>query len=417
MALNPVEGVDLASARIIVLAFFLVWLAESLRKKKIIVRKSLITLFLLSFLFLSLFSLFFAENLFWGIRKALFLLSFFPFYFVIGGLDWNKEEIRRAIKFWVLGSAIMSVIGIAQFFLQFWMGAGKMIVLWQKFLTPFLGKSFAAAVFEYSSWPVNISGETFFRATAFFPDAHMFSFYLGMSFFLALGLWRGEEKKFFQKVFLISAFLILTADLLTFSRGGYLGLAVGSLVFGGREIIFFLGKKEKTEKKKLLGLVAGSFLLIFLLLFFTPIGKRTFSSFDMNEFSNTERIKNWKQAVEIIKENPWVGTGLGNYSLAIKPSAEWREPIYAHNLYLDIVAEAGILGGLAFVALLTEGIFAFMKKARANAREKSFYYLYFGIVASFVVFSVHSFFDSALYSVHILPLLIFLLSLGSAPSE
>ena len=56
------------------------------------------------------------------------------------------------------------------------------------------------------------------------------------------------------------------------------------------------------------------------------------------------RLNYWADSLKIIKVYPWTGTGLGNFNLTYAR--------YAHNSYLQIWAEMGILGIIAFLWLI-----------------------------------------------------------------
>ena len=65
-----------------------------------------------------------------------------------------------------------------------------------------------------------------------------------------------------------------------------------------------------------------------------------------------ERLAHWQAATNMLRTSPWLGHGLGNYE-AVYPTHRllyWPEPLgHAHNYYLNILAEAGIIGGLAYI--------------------------------------------------------------------
>lgn len=404
VALNPATGVDLASGRVFILVLAFLWVVSGLTNRRIFVPVKIQTWLIMSFLFLSGLSLFWAGNLDWGVRKLLFLLSIFPVYFVVAGLlpatiPGERGEHRNGvgvIKFITWGAGMAAAVGIVQFMLQFIIRLDVTTALWRNYITPvFLGKEFTQAVLEYPSWAVSIAGKDYLRAFGTFPDPHMFSFYLGLALPLAVGLYYVYKKN----IYLIFSILILLADLLTFSRGGYVGIVAG-LIFA---VSYFVINKNISAKK-----IFISFALVFVLfvsLAFTPVGKRFITSFSVEDGSNTGRFENWSQAVEIIKNNP-LGVGIGNYSYAIEPSAPYRKPIYAHNLYLDIAAETGIPNAIIFISLLIFSIRAFIAKSKNNI-------LYLGGAASLVIFSIHSIFDTALYSVQVLPLLLIIICLST----
>ncbi len=382
VALNPVSGVDLASSRLVVVLLFLFWMLKSLKEKKIIISGGILSGFLLSFLGLVFLSLFEAQNMAWGVRKLAFLFSVFPIFWVAGAEIKKTEEIIKTAKAFVWGSFAVAILGIGQFFAQFVFGLEKVYFFWAKNLAPlFLGNAFSEAVLKNPSWLVNVSGKTLLRATGTFPDPHMLAFFLNLAIFTCLGLLFSQRKRKVLYIFIF--FVLIIANLLTFSRGGYLGMVVAFAVLLG----IFWNKIKKSYRWSILGLG-----LIFIsgLLLWTPVAQRFASSFDFSEGSNIGRLGIWKEALGVISEHPW-GVGIGNYSLAVKPLADYRDPIYAHNAYLDIVAESGIPAGFFWIAFL---VFAFWKFKKKTQKEPFF----LGISLAIVAFSVHSLVETPIYS-------------------
>ncbi|HPN54682.1 MAG TPA: O-antigen ligase family protein [Candidatus Moranbacteria bacterium] len=351
---------------------------------------------LLAFLFLAVASLAFSDNLSWSVRKLSFFLSIFPIYFVAAYFFKKQERWRKILVMLVAGAALLAFLAIIQFILQFIFGIDSVYDFLAKNIAPFfLGNSFSQAVLTYPSWLVNSEGTTYMRAVANFPDPHMLSYYFGLLIPWSLALWSTSQNH--KKVFLIFSFLLIIADIMTFTRGSYVAIIASSL------IILPIVSKE-TAKKLLFGIIIFIFLLITMP--HGPVTGRFVSSFDPQEGSNQGRLLNWKQAAEIITSHP-LGVGIGMYSLTIKPEASYREPIYAHNLYLDIAAELGIPALLIFVYFL----FLAFRNFRQIAKKNSFFVA--GIV-SLSIFSVHSLVENPLYSVHILPLFLVISALSAA---
>jgi len=115
---------------------------------------------------------------------------------------------------------------------------------------------------------------------------------------------------------------------LSFSRGAYFAIIITFLILS-----ILLWRESGLRGRKLAILFCLS-LLIFIIPI-TPISDRFYSSFDLNEGSNVGRLEMWQQAGEIGLNNFWSGMGLGNYSLEIDSDLDYRNPITAHNLYLD----------------------------------------------------------------------------------
>lgn len=398
LAVNPAAGIDLASIRVLVLVLFFVWLAQGLKNKRVVIKNNVQTWLVVAFLFLSALSSLMAKNTDWSGRKLMFLFSLFPIYFVSANIINTREKAFRIVKMLVGSGALLALIGILQFLSQFIIGLERTYKIWANFvITPFLGKSFSAAVLQNPSWLVNIAGRTYLRATATFPDPHMLAFYSGLLIPMALGVVIYEKPK--RAFWLLALGLLLLADFLTFSRGGYLGL------FSGIGLLVILWW-HKLGRRYRVGAAAVVFFVALMLMIPSPITQRFNSSFNLKEGSNQGRIATWQQAVGVIQDNPALGVGIGNYPLAIKASADYREPIYAHNAYLDVAADSGIVNGIVWIALLIVVWINFYKKGR---RDQLF--LLAGV--SVVIFAAHSLVETAIYSPTVLTLFLIIISFSN----
>jgi O-antigen ligase len=77
---------------------------------------------------------------------------------------------------------------------------------------------------------------------------------------------------------------------------------------------------------------------------------------DINDanYAVLERLAHWQAAIEMAKDNIWTGVGFGNYEPAYGDYAlvNWPFPLgHAHNYYLNILAEIGVPGLLAYLFL------------------------------------------------------------------
>lgn len=398
-ALNPTEGIDLASARVFSLLIAFIWLVESLFLRSLKINLRLQSLFWLGFLFFGLFSLFFAQEPIWGLRKLLFLLSFAPIYFITTDLATNYKIKISFIKAFILGAASVSFLGLGQFIAQYFADKSLLASFWGQYVSPFfLGNSFAAAVQNYPSWFVNIAGRDYLRAISVFPDPHMLAYFTGMALPFSIALYFQSQR--FRYFWLCCGIILLTTNLLTFSRGGYLGL-ISALVFF--VLWLLLNFRQKLSGRTLMGI--GAVLIIFLISISGPVGNRLVSSFSPSEGSNAGRIQTWQNALSIIASHP-LGVGIGNYALAVKPCADYREPIYAHSIYLDIAAETGFVSLIFFLGFL----FATMKSFWQAARRD--YFALAGFL-SILVFATHSIVENPLYSVHVLPIFLILSAIST----
>lgn len=413
IALNVASGFDLASGRILILLFFGVWLGRSLKDKRLEIDFSLETLLLTSFLVCAAFSLLQPFEMDRALRKMLVFLSVFPLYFVLTSLAGRKDLALKIVKALLAGGLIISVFGVAQFVSQFVFGINPLFDFFAQIIAPvFYGNTFAAEVVANPSWLVNVGGTTLLRAFAIFSDPHIFSFYLGLVIPIACAaalLPKGElqeagilaDKRFVYATCL----LLILAEFLTFSRGGYMGMFAGFLSL----IILFRKRFSVRQKKALLALSALG--IIFLTFIGSSILNRFLSSFDLAEGSNMERIKNWRQGFDTFADNFFTGVGIGNYSFYLDPTTAYRTPIYAHNLYLDLGAELGVFALLFWVLLIGVTVCELYAAGRRTA-DKTLSYLAPGLIGSLVWYSAHSFFDTSIYAPNILAMLVVIISLS-----
>ncbi len=397
-ALNITETIDLASIRILIIGIFLVWFLWALFSKNLSFPQAYLFWTGLTFLFVVNISFLWAQETSWALRKILFINNFFLLYLCAVWMfftkKWTLDFFAKSLSWSGFLSALLALF---QFSLPYFMGISQAIAFWREKIAPFfLGNVFSDAVTQYSSWAVNIGGLTIFRSIGAFPDPHIAAFFWEICFVWSV-FYAIHHKSFLYGVF---SGIIFLALLLTFSRGAYMGIffiGLGMLIFS-----YFSYKKAQTP----LLLVGMSFLILFSFLPSNLIWERAVSSFSLADTSNQGRLFMWHTAWDFLQENPW-GIGVGNYALEVLPSAEYRDPIYAHNLYLDIMVEAGVIAGILFILWIFQGMFVGYK-----ARKETVYG--WALVFSLGIFSLHAFFDTPLYSVHILPL--FLMVIAGASS-
>jgi O-antigen ligase len=72
-------------------------------------------------------------------------------------------------------------------------------------------------------------------------------------------------------------------------------------------------------------------------------------------FSTVERVAHWVAGLRMFQAHPLLGVGAGNYDAVYARYActDWPDSLgHAHNYYINAAAETGILGLLAFLALV-----------------------------------------------------------------
>ncbi len=384
---------DVPVARILAAATLASFLIEALIRRSYRLPNLIFTGALISFLVLSVASVIWATHPDFAVPKIVFLLNLFPLVFV-----WNDISRRRAERFEMLiraallGATVAAVVAIVFFLSQFVFGVGPAFhFIVDRILPFFLGQEFAALIAQYPSLMVNLGGETVLRATAVFPDPHVTAYFFGLAGFLSLGMLRATGRLGYLWV----AAIIFFADLLTFSRGGSVGLLIGSLAYLGISVPgLFSSKKNRIR----LAIFGGALLLVFLS---PPVFNRFLTSFSLADASSTERIALWKEAITAIGEKPALGVGLGNYLSAARPLYIPGTPFYAHNLYLDIATEVGLIGLVLFLAL-------FFSAARNTFLVSRFHPWAAPAGGALALYLTHSLVETALFSLHVTILLMLL---------
>ncbi len=184
------------------------------------------------------------------------------------------------------------------------------------------------------------------RLTGPFGHANDFSAYLSFVALLYLGILRDGLKVLPLKkfIFCLTGFLLVAACLIgTYSRGAWVAVILAS-------VLFILFKKDKLLMAALVALVAAGF-------FFAPahVKARAASLWDVKDGTIRERKILWEESRQMICQSPWLGLGVNTYARNepfFKSKEIYTDNQYAHNGYLQMAAEIGILGLLSFLALL-----------------------------------------------------------------
>jgi len=220
----------------------------------------------------------------------------------------------------------------------------------------------------------------FFAITASFKHYNNLSGFLVVVFFIGWGF-LVYSKNTLRRIFIyICLLFIFTAILLTYSRGGWVSLL---------SVALFIGILCDNKKIKTYSLVVLAFFLLGIAYF--PSFRERFL-FIFKEGGDADRFNVWLSAVEMIKDSPFLGKGLGLFMDHFREYSTLNIQ-YAHNCYLQILAETGLFGFLTFLWFLRELL---LVAWRSFVRKNNF--LLLGLFSSTLAFLVHAFFDTHLFS-------------------
>jgi len=250
------------------------------------------------------------------------------------------------------------------------------------------------------------------QSTAFGPfiNRHHFAGYMELTIALPLGLlFAGAVDKEKRFIYLFVAGLMGVALVMTASRGGIISL-VAEIVF--LMIVTGIWRKPSERRrlrrsgrwKRIGARVAMTGALLFSLFLGVILLGGEFSLARFIDTVNTDdpttgRAHFWAVTLDIIKAHPYIGTGLGAFGV-IYTRYDTRNGLYrleqAHNDYLQVLSDAGILGGvlgLSFVVLL------FYKAiSRAKSRDDFRRGVALAALSGCFAVLVHSFFDFTLHT-------------------
>jgi len=187
-----------------------------------------------------------------------------------------------------------------------------------------------------------------------------------------------------------AAALILMGILGSLSRMGFLS-TVGSTTFSGL-VALCRGRSWRQIRPVL----AAGIVIAALAIFFLPSGQL------ITRFSQTskeDRPEVWRETRRLIAAYPWFGCGLGGYESAFYPfkasnPAYYQE--YAHNDYLQYLAEMGVVGFVMAAAPLAV-ILAKLRRGWSQRHQADGGWLSIACAGSAVAIGLHSIADFNLY--------------------
>ncbi len=198
---------------------------------------------------------------------------------------------------------------------------------------------------------------------------------------LSLSLWRWRRFAVKLCLFLVTAMLIISS-IWTGSRSGWVGLISG-LIF----VALFINYHRINKRIRVLFFSGFVFCipLIALALFFFQ-GRK-----------DSDRFLLARGAWRMIKENPFLGKGVGTFMEHCSRYINGYGIYYAHNCFLQIWSESGIFSLLSFL-LLAGCVLCKSIKASLRIPVSLNLFLLIGLTAGLLGFLVQSFFDVHLYS-------------------
>jgi putative inorganic carbon (HCO3(-)) transporter len=183
---------------------------------------------------------------------------------------------------------------------------------------------------------------------------------------------------------------LLGSVVATLSRAGLLTLAVLALV------VVVTMRRRGLRLGLLAALVVGGVAILQIPAVALRMAHQFDPSYPYNTFEG--RLQIWSDTLHMLRDHPIFGAGLRAYAIVMRPYVTTHTglpELYAHNIFLSMWAELGLLGLVAFAALLGmllwRGWSSFWK-VEGFAKP-----LLWGTSAAFVAILVHGLFDTPYY--------------------
>lgn len=320
-----------------------------------------------------------------------------------------EYAIPEVVK-WVEVIALMLIVAQAGQKRMGWVIAGVLV-----------GGVFQAALGIWQARLRGIGPETFqlaqhvYRAYGSFEQPNPYAGYIGLIWPVVAGLLIGQISSFrfpisnlklrsVARVLLLATgvLLLVSALVLSWSRGAWLGaLAAVTAMAAAWPRRMWLGASVVVLAIAMLlsanaiGALPGA-IRARLTDFTQQVTVYDVRGVGINDanYAVLERLAHWQAAGEMIRYHPWTGVGFSNYEPVYSQYALMNWPIalgHAHNYYLNVAAELGVPGLLAYL-LLWGAIFWQTIRAlrRRSGWERG---LALGLLGAWAHLSVHHLFD------------------------
>ncbi len=242
----------------------------------------------------------------------------------------------------LVGATLQAILGIYQFLTQ------------SSFSSSFLGmalhdpRALGTAVVEFAD-------QRWLRAYGGLPHPNILGGYLAIATAVVIAfLHKLPVRQNLQRLLLSSTiFVLITGIFFSFSRSAW----VAGIVLLGYWVIKLFRDRTQWQMAGYWLLLIGY--LVFLVFLFRPLVAARVLPVQESRLevkSRVERVEGAREAWQLARAHPVLGVGIGNYTQAVAREVRLGEPLYtyqpAHNVFLLVWAELGIMGLVLFMVIL-----------------------------------------------------------------
>ncbi|HEY5287002.1 MAG TPA: O-antigen ligase family protein [Solirubrobacteraceae bacterium] len=236
---------------------------------------------------------------------------------------------------------------------------------------------------EHAAGFITTTGEVVGRATAGFSQPNQLGGFLVL--LVPLGIAGALISPRWRIPFAFAAAAAAAGVYASFSRGALIGLAI---------VPFFFLRGWRLW-------ILGPLVVLAVVLAAPGLVRERFATLTSSGGEISTRVDIWHTALNIWENHPVLGVGLGGFPQAYEqalvpgkmflPATIFQPPPHAHNIFLQLMAEQGILGLLAFVAILIAAVRCTARLRRSSDRSARL--LGSGLLAALAAFLIHNLFD------------------------
>lgn len=191
------------------------------------------------------------------------------------------------------------------------------------------------------------------------------------------------EKKTGKKIFFLCASIIMTACLIfTFSRAALIGFIIAMAIFALLK-----------DRRLIIPAVICAILVIILVPSIVDRFTYLLSPTYIEKSLQGGRLTRWLTGLEMLKEQPLFGVGLGHFGGAVAMNNDIPNTFYMDNYFLKTAVEMGIIGLAAFMYLMYQ-VVIWSYKTLIKMKDRYFINITIGALSGMIGVIVHNFFEN-----------------------
>ena len=364
----------------IIIAFFL-WVIKLIIVEELSWEKTKLNISILIFILVMSISLIRNEVVFVGLKDFINFLAYFMIFFLIINCIYNQKQFLSFLKLYFIIAFLIALYTFFQYY-----GYDPF----------FIGNNYLTSTLGQKNWISN---------------------YIAMIFPIVFSFFLLQKEKKFKIIYYILLSVLYANIMICQSRGIWISIFVSSIIG-----FYFIYKiklvKYFRENRKWLIILTLTFLIITIIYSTNnslnkssiTVVQRAATTFDKSDTSINTRMLIWKITFNMIKDNPWFGSGIGTFKLNyqnyqadyLQENPEdikyWIKAGEAHNEYLQIWAELGIIGLVLFLTIIYffyDLIIKFLNKVKKGNKENKI--IVVGMLTGITCFLIHCLFSFPLH--------------------